>query len=250
MIPRLRRLRVIIIHRTSAREKDRFVEVFSREEGKCLLLAAGVRRFPSRRAGHLEPLMESRVVVSAAARGDSIRDAKVMNAFPRIREDLRRLRVAYYIVQLLHEGTADHLPDARLYDAMRALLIALDRSPELRARLCALSAEVQLLLHLGALPDTAACGRCRRPLVAAAFSFSPQSTGFLCTRCAASTPSPHLTDAVKLLRLLSAWPVPPENLQVPAEVTRELGRILRQLLRPLKQQVRMRMEPPHLTVRR
>jgi len=246
----MRRLRALILHRTSAREKDRFVEVFSREEGKCLLLAAGVRRFPSRRAGHLEPLMESTIVVSAAARGDSIRDAKVVHAFPRIREDLRRLRVAYYIAQLLHEGTADHLPDARLYDAMRALLIALDRSSELRIRLWSLSAEVQFLLHLGALPDTAACGRCRRPLVAAAFSFSPKSLSFLCERCATPTSSPHLTDAVKLLRLLSARPVPHKRLQVPAEVMRELGHILRELLRPVGQQVRMRTEPPRLAVRR
>lgn len=247
---RLRRLRALILHRTPVREKDRVVEVFSREEGKLILLAAGVRRFPSRRAGHLEPLMESRLVVSTSARGDSIRDAKVMDAFPRIRQDLRRLRVAYSVIKLLHEGTADHLPDARLYDAMRALLIAIDRSLQLRTSLWLLSARVQLLLHLGAIPDTAACGRCRRPLVAGEFSFSRESTGFLCRRCMAFKPAPPLTDAVKLLRLLRAQPVPPENLQVPAEVTRELGGILRQLLRPLRQQARMRTEPPRFIPRR
>lgn len=242
--PRLRRLRALILHRTPVREKDRVVEVFSREEGKLTLLAAGVRRFPSRRAGHLEPLMESLIVVSSTPRGESIRDARVLHSFPRVREDLRRLRVAYYIAQLLHEGTPEHLPDARLYDAMCVLLDALDRPEQPVTPLFLLSADIQLLRHLGVLPDTRVCTRCRRPLSAGVFSFDRRALAFLCRRCAPGVrANPSLTDAVKILRLLSIRPAPPTRLQVPTGAVEELRRILHVLWEPLRVQTALRAPP-------
>lgn len=235
MVPRLRRLRAIVLHRTPVREKDRVVEVFSREEGRLKLLAAGVRRFPSRRAGHLEPLLESALVVSASARGDSIRDARVLRSFPRIREDLNRLRVAYYLAQLLREGTGEHFPDAHLYDAAHALFGALDRSGVPVTPLLVLSADIQLLQHLGSLPDASACTRCRRPLFKEAFSFDARAPGFVCRQCAPGVAvGPILTDAVKLLRLLAAHAVPPPRLRVPSAVIRELAVMIRLIREPLR----------------
>ncbi len=231
----VRRLRAIILHRTPAREKDRIVEVFSREEGRLKLLAAGVRRFPSRRAGHLEPLMESVIVFSASHRGDSIRDARVLHSFPRMREELRRLRVAYYLANLLREGTGEHLADPRLYDAVSELLLALDRPDARVTPLFLFSADIQLLRHLGMLPETSTCGRCRRPLRANTFSFDEKETMFLCRHCRPDAPvAPYLTDAVKLLRLLATHPVPPARLRVSAGAASELPRLTSGLLESMR----------------
>lgn len=231
-VPRLRRLRALILHRTPVREKDRVVEVFSREEGRLKLLAAGVRRFPSRRAGHLEPLLESVIVVSSSPRGDSIRDARVLHAFPRVREDLARLRAAYYVARLLREGTGERLADHQLYDAVRSLLGALDRPAIQATPLFLLSADIQLLRHLGLVPATSACARCRRPLAPGDFSFDEGENAFLCLRCRpAVAPPPHLTDAVKLLRLLHARPIPPSRLKVSDGTFRELSALTGHLLR-------------------
>ena len=238
MIPKLRRVRALILHRTSIREKDRIVDAFSREEGRLRLLAAGVRRFPSRRAGHLEPLMESEIVVSASPRGDSIRDSRVLRAFPRVREHLDRLRVAYYVLRLLREGTPERLPDARLYDALLALLRALDRPEAKPTPLFALSADLQLLRHFGVLPDTSACARCRQRLRAGAFSFDARTSGFLCRECVPSlAPTPHLTSAVKLLRVLARNPVPSPRLRVPSEAVSTLTVLIHALLQPVSVQV-------------
>lgn len=246
MIPRLRRLRALIVHRTPAREKDRVVEVFSREEGRLKLLAAGVRRFPSRRAGHLEPLLESQLVVSTSARGDSIRDARVLRAFPRLRADLRRVRAAYAIVRLLREGTGEHLADPALYDAAVALFEALDaRDAAPAPALVVLSAEIQLLRHLGLLPETRTCAQCRSALRADQFVFDRRRSGFVCRSCAGNVAAaPDLTDAVKLLRLLANQPVPPANVAVTGAPVRELQRVLRTLFLPLKTQVGLRRESP------
>jgi DNA repair protein RecO (recombination protein O) len=227
------------------REKDRVVEVFSKEEGRLRLLAAGIQRFPSRRAGHLEPLMESLIAVSSSARGDSIRDARVLQAFPAMREDLTRLRVAYYIAQLLREGTGERLSDAHLYDVSLALLAALDDPSRPVSPFILLSAELQMLQHLGSLPDLTRCGTCQRALRPGAFAFDSLALRFVCTGCApgGSAASPHLTDAVKILRLLYSRPVPPARIRLPLAVLPVIAEIIRTLAQPLRVQIGVTLPP-------
>ncbi|MDP3685740.1 MAG: DNA repair protein RecO C-terminal domain-containing protein, partial [bacterium] len=163
---------------------------------------------------------------------------RVLHAFPRVREHLDRLRVAYYILRLLREGTPERLPDVRLYDALLALLRALDHSELSVTLLFTLSADLHFLRHLGALPDAGRCTRCRQRLRAEEFAFDPRASGFLCRTCAPSLEStPHLTNAVKLLRVLLRNPVPPSRLQVPPEAVSALGELTRALLRPVHAQV-------------
>lgn len=182
--------------------------------------------------------MESEIVVSASPRGDSIRDSRVLRAFPRVREHLDRLRVAYYVLRLLREGTPERLPDARLYDALLALLRALDRPEAKVTLLFALSADLQLLRHLGVLPDTGTCAHCRQRLRAGEFGFDSRASGFFCRECAPSLePAPQLTNTVKLLRVLTRNPVPPPRLRVPAEAVSTLAALVRRLLRPVHAQV-------------
>lgn len=238
MIPRIRRLHALILHRTPVREKDRVVEVFSREEGRLRLLAAGVRRFPSRRAGHLEPLMETAIIVSTSSRGDSIRDARVLRAFPRLREHLGRLAIAYRLARLLRDGTGERLPDDDLYRAASALLGALDAPGVRPTPLFALSADLQLLRHLGLVPDLYTCARCRKPLRAQQFSFHRRVPSFTCRDCVPSAPTnSSLTDAVKVMRLLLKDPVPPPTLQIPDAVIREIAGILRRVPQPANIQI-------------
>lgn len=242
MIPRIRRIHALVLHRTSVREKDRIVDVFSRDEGRLRLLAAGIRRFPSRRAGHLEPLMESEIVVSASPRGDSIRDTRVLRAFPRLREHLDRLRPAYHILRLLREGTPERLPDPRLYDDALAVLRALDRPDVQVTPLFILSMNLHFLRHLGALPDTTACAHCRRPLRAGAFGFDTRALAFFCSTCApAREASPELTNAVKLFRMLLRNPVPSPRLNVSQETVSTLALIIQVLLRPVHAQTGLRV---------
>lgn len=238
-LPRIRHLRALVLHRTPAREKDRMVEVFSREEGRLRLLAAGVRRFPSRRAGHLEPLFESELTVSQSSRGDSIRDARALRVFRRLRDDLERLQATYTIVRQVRENTAERLPDPRLYDAILALLRGLDAPGIADPALFLLSADIHLLQHLGLLLDLRRCTHCRSPLRAQAFVYDRASHGFLCTTCAGAQEIPQeLTDAVKLLRLLRDRPVPAARMRVSLAVIEMARGVLR---RPSTRKV-VRME--------
>lgn len=188
--------------------------------------------------------MESVIAVSSSARGDSIRDARVRRSFPVIREDLTRLRVAFYIAQLLREGTGERLSDARLYDVSLALLGALDDASRPVSPFILLSAELQMLQHLGALPDLTRCGPCQRGLRPDAFTFDSHALRFVCTGCVPKAAvSPHLTDAVKILRLLRRRPVPPARVRLPLAVLPVIAEIVRTLARPLRVQVGVTLPP-------
>lgn len=178
--------------------------------------------------------MESALVVSSSPRGDSIRDARVLRAFPRIRDDLDRLRRAFDIARLLREGTGQHLSDPRLYDAVLALFVALDSPRIPPTSLMTRSAELHLLRHLGSLPDLSRCARCRRPLKAQQFTFQASDSVFLCARCVPGSAPPDLTHAVKLMRMLLARPVPPVRVVIPWSVAAELTGTVEALLRPLE----------------
>lgn len=246
MIQKLRRVRALVLHRTSVRERDRVVDVFSREEGRLTVLAAGVRRITSRRLGHLEPLLESELFLSHTPRQESVREARALSMFPTLRGSLPRLRLAYPIVRLLREHIPERLPDARLYDAVRMLFGELDQPSTPVNLLFLRSAEVHLLRHLGLLPDLSACGRCRRPLEADVFTFDRSRGGFACVSCLlreaalgakrdlpavpAAASYVSLTGAVKILRLLLEEPAPRRGLRVPPGVLKTVADLTQSFL--------------------
>lgn len=229
MVSYLRCLRALILHRTPVREKDRIVEAFTREEGRIRLFAPGVRHVTSRRAGHLEPFMETRLVVSRSSRGDTIREARVLRAFPRLRERLERLQLAYTLARLLREYTGEGIRDLSLYDAILRLFATAD-VPRPLPPLLVESAQAQLLKSLGALPDLYRCTHCRQPLRACAFSLRSSQRGFWCASCGGKSDA-LLTDVVKVLRLLMGNTVAPRSLRVPADVQRRLRAVLRSFFR-------------------
>jgi DNA repair protein RecO len=226
---RLRRLQAFVLTRTPVREADRIVEAFTREEGRVRLFAPGVRTVSSRRTGHLEPLMETRLVVSHSRQGGAIREARVMRSFPRLRADLQRIAVAFAIARLVRDHTGEGVRDVRLYDAILTIIAAADRAGE-TPKLLLESAAVHVLRSLGGLPDLFRCTHCRNPLQENAFSLRGTQRGFWCTACGGTADAP-LTDAVKLARVFLAHPVTATQVRVSADVLTRLHDMIRTLLR-------------------
>lgn len=225
----MRRLRAFILHRTSVREQDRVIEALTREEGRIRVFAPGVRQVASRRAGHLEPFMETRLVVARSGRGDTVSEARTLRAFPRAREDLARLHFLFDMARLLREGTAEGQRDPALYDATLALAAAADAGASLPPFLLE-SAQVQVLRSLGAFPDVYRCTHCRKELRAGEFSLRSSRRGFWCRNCG-GRPDLPLTDAVKLFRLFLRHPVPAASLVVSESTARCLKDVLTALVR-------------------
>lgn len=225
----LRRLRGLIIHRSMVREKDMIIEAYTREEGRVSFFAPGIRHVSSRRAGHLETLMETSLVLATSKRGNSLSEARVLKTFPQLRTDYERLEIIYDIVKTLKHYTGEGQGDAKLYDIVVSCLLHANQEKDVPQFLREIVA-VQLLRFLGALPDLYSCTHCRKRLKANAFSYKSSDRGFWCEGCGGKN-EPIMTDVVKIIRIFLTGNEDVFKLQIPNEVLRRLRQVTLDLLR-------------------
>jgi DNA repair protein RecO (recombination protein O) len=165
-------------------DADRIVTLLTDRFGKAAFIARGARRSKKRFGGALQPLgVISAEVTQGAAQLGTLVQAQVTRAFPRILGDLSRLKAGFSALELLRELTAEHEPDAAVFDTALALLIALDAeevAPE-RVLLCF---EMRLLALLGLAPRLDRCGLCGKlPAAGQAGLFDPRLGHLVCTSC-------------------------------------------------------------------
>jgi DNA repair protein RecO (recombination protein O) len=69
-------------------EADRLLWLYTRELGKVRVVAKGVRKLRSRKAGHLEPFAHTRLQLARGRDMLIVTQAETINAFLNLREDL------------------------------------------------------------------------------------------------------------------------------------------------------------------
>ncbi len=151
---RLYRLEGIVLGRRDHGEADRVVKLLT-AEGSVDLLAKGIRKPRSRKAGHLELFAKTQVLVSRVTGSwDIISQAEVMEVRPRLQEDFRLGTYARYIAELairFFEGETD----PQLYTLVDDVLSRLERdaNPALLTRWY----EQQVLALAGFRPEWGTC---------------------------------------------------------------------------------------------
>jgi DNA repair protein RecO (recombination protein O) len=236
---RLYRLSAIVLKRRDLGEADRILTVLSRDRGKTQLLAKGVRRTASRKAGHIEPFTYVELLVAKGSNLDLVTQAETLTAHRRLREDLWRSSHGYYVAELADAFTQDHDPNSALFDLLLATLDRLDALPQLT--LVARYYEVHLLALAGYQPQLFHCIECGRQLQPELNFFSLDAGGALCPEHGAAQPDsiPLQPAALKVLRFLQTreWDeVAP--LQMSAPVAGQVERLLyRYLQHHLERQV-------------
>lgn len=177
---RLYRTEAIVLKRRDYGEADRILTVFTPEQGKLVLLAKGVRKTRSRKAGHVEPFTYSTLLVARGRTWDLITQAETIEPFLGVREDLERTSYAYYFAELLDGFTEERDSQPSLFALFRETLGRLNVTQELR--LLARSYELRLLALAGYQPQLFHCVECRDRLEPVTNYFSPADGGVLCPR--------------------------------------------------------------------
>ncbi|MCS7287044.1 MAG: DNA repair protein RecO [Anaerolineae bacterium] len=178
---RLYKITAIVLRRTDFGEADRLLTVYSLEEGKLRLLAKGVRKPTSRKAGHLELFTHVRLLVARGRELDLITQAEALEYFRALREDLVRTGYAHYIAELADGFMAEQDKNPAVFhlllDTFRRLEAGQEAWPILRFF------ELRFLTLAGYRPELFVCVKCREPLKASINYFSPADGGALCPRC-------------------------------------------------------------------
>jgi DNA repair protein RecO (recombination protein O) len=197
---RVYRTEAVVLRRGDLGEADRLLTVYSPTHGKLRLVAKGVRRPTSRKAGHLEPLTRVELLLAKGRELDVITQATALQTFPIPVEDLERLGYAFYAVELLDrfgvtEGEARR-PYRLLVDTLDRLSAGAEPAPVIR------HFELQLLDVSGFRPELFRCVRCSAEIRPEAQFFSAELGGVLCPACGrqAREAQPVSLAALRLLR--------------------------------------------------
>jgi DNA repair protein RecO (recombination protein O) len=199
---RLYQTEALVLRRSDMGEADRLLTVLTPERGKLRLLAKGVRKIASRKAGHVELFTHAQFLVAQGHTWDIVTQAETIHTFRPLREDVVRASAAYYCAELLDHFTGEEVGSRPLFDLALVTLarLAEARDPALALRFF----ELHLLGLSGYRPELYQCVGCRQPLQPLTNYWSPADGGVLCPRCGEGRgdTEPLVLNALKVLRFL------------------------------------------------
>jgi DNA repair protein RecO (recombination protein O) len=153
-------------------------------------------------AGHLEILNHSAVSFARGRNIDTVTGAQTIDAFLPLRDDLWLTSCGLYVVELIHQFTAEHQENEALFGLTLETLDRLDHDED--KELVLRFFELNLLECAGYRPQLEECVICHRKLEQTINYFSPAAGGLLCPDCNLNQPFsyPLSLNAQKVLRLL------------------------------------------------
>ena len=119
----------IILKRRNLGETDRILTVFTHQRGKITVLAKGVRKITSRRAGNVELLNRSILYLHQAKSFFILTEAQTIDTYPQLKTNLTLSTYAFHIIELVDKLTAENQENDMLYEHLVNVLQRLSRNP-------------------------------------------------------------------------------------------------------------------------
>jgi len=193
---RLTQVTALVLRSREYGEGNRLITLFSREEGKLLAVARGVKKPRAKLAGALQHFALLEVQLAAGRRFDVITQARVLDAFYGLRADYDAFAYANYFAELFDAALEERQRQPILFDLLGDVLHRLVDGCD--AELLARYVEINLVAMLGYLPQLTRCAHCQAPLARQGedghpvwptwLGFSAGQGGALCPDCLRTVP--------------------------------------------------------------
>jgi DNA repair protein RecO (recombination protein O) len=206
MTDRLYRTDALILRRSDFGEADRLLTVFTPERGKLRLLAKGVRKTTSRKAGHVELFMLTDMLIAQGRTWDIISQAEIVEPYRGLRDDLDKTSHAYYLAELVDRFTEEHDANQPLFELLAVTLAHLSHTDD--AFIALRYFELHLLSLTGFQPQLHFCVVCNEALEPVENYFHFADGGALCPKHGQVRPhaEPIPLPVLKVLRFLQTEP--------------------------------------------
>ncbi len=208
-MPHAKKVEALVFFRKNIGEADRMVTFFTKEHGLIRAIAKGVRKIPSSRGGHLEPLTKVSVLLNESRAGVYVSSVETEEYFKELHQDIdattRVRRVLYAFMKFFDTGQG--LP--QMFDALQSSWAVFPQLSVPKRRLVESSLYLQTMQLAGVLPELSACAECSVPKTSDAVVIS---FGEGVWRCLSCHPTPYgTTDSLSprqfsVLRYLAVKP--------------------------------------------
>lgn len=119
----------VILKRRNFGEADRILTVFSQKLGKVPVLARGVRKITSRRAGNVELLNRVVLYLHQGKNFYLLTEAEGLNTYQKIKEDLTLSTYAYHVIELIDRLLVENQENLIVYHNLLEVLQRLELNP-------------------------------------------------------------------------------------------------------------------------
>ncbi len=196
----------LILKRKNFGEADKIITLFSKNHGKVVCVAKGVRKITSRRASSLELLNHVKMSLHETKGMPILTEAESQNTFPDLKEDLNKLSVAFLVLELVDRLFEEGQENKVVFNLLLDTISRIDQAETLyEAKKFQTSFQIKLLTQLGYLPQLYNCSNCENKLIEQQTFLSPNSGGLVDINCNQELllSRPVSSDEVKVLRFLN-----------------------------------------------
>ncbi len=119
----------IVLRHSNYGEADRMLTVLTPFKGKLRVVAKGVRRITSRRAGNVEPLNKVTIQMFQGTGMPILTEAQSISTFPKIKSDLILSSFGYHVIELAERLAPEEQANPNAYQLLGAILELLEKNP-------------------------------------------------------------------------------------------------------------------------
>lgn len=203
-----------ILKKVDRGEADQILTIYTKDFGKLEILAKAIRKTSSKLRAGTEIFYLSEIEFIQGKAHKTLTDAILIEKFENLRKNLKRLRVAYKISEVLDNFISGQEPDEKIWYLLNEFF---DKLNNLKLEIKNWKPEIfyyyfiwNLLSVLGYEPELYNCVLCQKKLVPGKLFFSPKEGGIICHSCQKSVKSTKEInlEAIKILRIIlkKDWP--------------------------------------------
>ena len=175
--------KAIILSSYPYREHDRIISFFSEQYGRMEARARGTRKLESKLAGHLEPFIETELLLAPGRHWDILAGSRTLQSRQKLRSSLELVALASLCAEAAKLITRPQAADQRIFNVLKSTFSYLEdeRLSLAHKQSLGISFLWQMLRLSGFAPELGRCIRCRSAAQNGAFSF--EGGGILCSNC-------------------------------------------------------------------
>lgn len=223
----------LVLSRRNIGESDRLITLFTNEYGVLKVIAKGVRKIPSRRGGHIEPLTLILAVVSGSRGNRFLLAAETIDYYSSLRTNEDVLERAYVIAWVVKGLLCDGEAGLQIFNVVCWAYRIMPRLSVVSRSLVEGCVLLMIIKRAGLMPQLGKCQKCGEKHPKEAVVLREDGEGWKCLSCCTRLPHKDMSlssRGLELLRLMAGSPGKALRIKRTDDDVFELQKLIRKLV--------------------